>query len=726
VNTHSRAAIVVVALLMAASLVFAQSGRPHRIEITRKPERGRIVRSGVEPRVRTTSAGVVDWMGQVKATTLSGGRMAMTVYGHDLTFHGGSYDLRGTPSLAIVAQTIRISGRVTFDLSAKDSGDSGGNVMILAESLQCASGAQLTVTSNGGNSSSPGVQGSDGGTVTIAADVVPKSEAKPAVPRPSRPPSPPVWSAQQRGEPKATRQSFECIAFSSTGGRGTGKRVTFTDRGGTRRQRYDPPEPGQPGNMRRLPSRAAAAAGADDLKLALSRWSLARLQRLRSDILDADAKDDNATLVHLFLRYAALTPPVDLHPKVRSEYDGLRAELNRYRGEALLPLDERKIQVTPTGGLARTLSVFTEGASLRQTLGPTHMLASPIDVDGRSVLGILAYDPARPDEIVVEVALELTVDPWLEALAAAKLRADDGDVSGMFSGWTLKARAVDDIGLKDSRITVVSGGRMRVRLVLDARTAAPLFWNLFSGVGIPLVYDWEYRGNSQTLTTGYLEGPTLSFARRATHTLRVEQGKVRNVGQVAAVVEYVGLNKSEFVALPRAVRIEPGQSVELKDVGVATPGPAAWIPPHAVVTASDPRDVERAFHVVNAQPFVEHVTVTNLLAAHDAGSGGALQYVEVFVALGGRKSAGSAGSQAGPFRLSAAHTTGSEIQLPFLRRGNQAESIIVWGAARYENGGCQTIAETTFDSSTVKITASMLVKNRPPQPGTSTPSPCGN
>jgi hypothetical protein len=65
------------------------------------------------------------------------------------------------------------------------------------------------------------------------------------------------------------------------------------------------------------------------------------------------------------------------------------------------------------------------------------------------------------------------------------------------------------------------------------------------------------------------------------------------------------------------------------------------------------------------------------------------------------------------------------MRLPFLRPGKNAEQLTVWGSAYYENGGCQTIADTTFESWIVKITPSMLVKNRPPVSGAAAPIPCG-
>ena len=479
--------------------------------------------------------GVVDWMGQSEAaSTLRGGRAPVTILADDVTFKGGTYVLRGTPRLTIVARTLQITGRVTFDLSAKDPGDSGGAVSILAGAVRCAPGARLTITSNGGNSTSPGVPGTNGGTLTIAADrfengsqaaAAPAPAARRYAAQPSPAAGPLAWNAQRRGEPSTTQQNVECIAFSSTGGRGTGRTVTFTDRGGHRRTRHDPPKPGRPGGFERLESRAAAVAKHEDLRLPLSQWSLATLQRLRAAILDADAAEDYSALVQLFARYASLTPAADLHPKVRADYDNLRAELNRYRGDVLLPLFARPIDVAPAGGLTQPIWVFTESSPFRHTLGPTHMLASPIEVDGRTVLGALEYDPSRPDELNVEVELELSLDPWLAALAAAKLREGGTDATGMFSGWTLKARPIEEIGVKDSRVTIVPGGRrLRVRLVLEGQKAATLFWNLFSGVGIPLTYDWEYRGSNQTVTAGTWTGPTLSFARRvAAHRTRRER-----------------------------------------------------------------------------------------------------------------------------------------------------------------------------------------------------------
>lgn len=725
------AALLMVALI--ATTAAAQTHSRHRIEITRRPRTGARPASPV-PRAPAASPGVIDWMGQQKAAPTLEARGAMTILADDLTLAGGAFALGGTSRLWLAARTLRITGRVTIDVSSRTAGEPGGMFTLLAEAVRCAPGGVLTITSNGGSSSSPGVAGTDGGTLTVAVDSIgPDGEAAApraaaqgprAAARPLPPAQSPMWTAQGRGDPSTNRQSVECISFSSTGGRGIGKAVQFIDRAGRRRTRFEPPTPGRPGTIVRVANRAAAASQQDDARLALSRWTVAALQRLRGRILDADAAEDYATLVQLFVRYAAFAPPADLHPRMREEYDELRAELNKYRGEVLLPVFARPIEVTPPAGVAQRLHVFTESSPFRQTLAPTHLLASGIDFEGRKVLGLLEYDPNRPDEITIEVELELTVDPWLAALAAAHLRAEGEAVEGMFSGWTLKARPIEEIGVKESRVTALPGGRrMRVRLVLEGQKAGTMFWNLFSGTGIPLTYDWEFRGGSnQPVTNGTWSGPTLSFARRAAHTLRVEGGRVRNDGPAPVLIEYVALGETKFVGLARAVRIEAGHAVDLKELGVAVDGSTVWIPPQAVITTLDPREIERAFYVVNGQQFIQHVTLTNLLPAYDSPSGGALHYVEVFVAIGAGAQA-DATKRAGPFRLSAAQTTGSEIRLPFLRPGKGSERITVWGAAHYDNGGCQTIVATTFESGVATVTPSMLARNQP-QPGTTGPGPC--
>jgi hypothetical protein len=523
-----------------------------------------------------------------------------------------------------------------------------------------------------------------------------------------------MWTAQQRGEPKTTRQNVECIVFSSTGGRGMGKTTTFTDRGGRRRREFQPPRPGNPARLVRFASRAAAAQQ-DDLRLAISEWSLASVEHFRGAILDADTAGDDVALVRAFEAYATFMPPAQVHPRVRGAYDAVRFELNKYRSEALPPAVARSIKVAPPGTVAQDVYVFTESSPFRQTLAPTHMLAAGVERDGRTVLGVLEYDPSKPEELSLEVELELVLDPWLAALAAAQLSSEGGKSEGVFSGWTLTAKPIEEVGVKESRVTILPGGqRMRARLVLDGQRSASVFWKLFSSAGIPLDYEWEYRSDkSQAVTAGKLSGPALSLARQTSHTLRIQDGKVRNVGRAPAIIEYIGLNKTQFEALPRAVQIGPGQAVAITDLGVSATGATLWIPEPAVVTAFDPLDLQRAFYVVNGQQFIEHVMLTNLLPAHDAASGGALQYAELFVALGSRRPDDASGTRAGPYRLSAAHTAGSEIRLPFLRPGKGAETLTVWGTAHYENGGCQTIVTTTFDSWIVKVTPSMLAKNRP-------------
>ena len=97
------------------------------------------------------------------------------------------------------------------------------------------------------------------------------------------------------------------------------------------------------------------------------------------------------------------------------------------------------------------------------------------------------------------------------------------------------------------------------------------------------------------------------------------------------------------------------------------------------MTVLDPFELEYSFHVINGQGIIEHLTVTNLLPTIDDALGGALEYVEVFVSIGGGAEGDTSDVRAGPYRLSAAHTNGSEIRLPFLRQGNQ-QRVTISGA----------------------------------------------
>lgn len=741
----------------------AHSPAPHRIELVTRPKRpptapsrGPQIRAAVLP-------GLYDWLGEQKIATALTARagVPVTVLADDVTFRDVVYALRGARHLVVVARTLHVEGRGSVDISAEPNA-AGGNVTILAARLRCAPGAALRVTSNGGNSTTPGGIGMAGGSLVFAVDEIERSSApqpmaaaipraqspapRPASPstrrRPQTPPPPPAprppvspWSTTPRTplpQPSTTKpvppptsiaEAIDCVTFASTGGRGLAKHTTYTEPGGRQRVRVDPPRHGEPGRVTRFPSRDAAAKTNDDVRAALSHWTVAALRQMQLAILDADATENYVTLGRLFSRYRTFETPTSVHPKYQGEYASLRAELNRYREDVLPPAFPRELCVT-SGGLSQCVHVFTESSPIRQTIAPTHMLSTSLEMNGRSVLGVVQFDRARPEDLTLDTELELTVDPWLQALAMAQAKAEGESLDGMFSGWMVKARPIEEMGIKESQVTVMPGGRrMRVRLVLDGQKAAMVFWKLFSASGIPLTFDWEYRApKGRSVSSGTWVGPALSLARRTSHTLRVEQGQVKNVGVSPQSIEYVGLDRATFAVLSRAVRIDPGQAVAVDKLGIPAPAPALWIPPQAVVAALDPLDVERTFYVVNGAQFIEQVALTNLLPAHDAESGGALQYVELYLALGVQGPGERDGMQAGPYRLSAAHTTGSEIRLPFLRPGKGAERVLVWGAAFYANG-CQTIAPTTFDSWIVKITPSMLVKNRAAAVGV-TQSPC--
>lgn len=353
------------------------------------------------------------------------------------------------------------------------------------------------------------------------------------------------------------------------------------------------------------------------------------------------------------------------------------------------------------GGLPLPVDLYTEGRELRTRVAPTSALVRSRVLGGRRVLGLLELDPDQPDTVRMEFEVELTVDPWLEALLTEALVAEGDDYAGMFSNWILEGRELSDLGIRDSEVRV-SGTSVQVSLTVDVARASLMMAKLASSAGLPLSFDWQYRDDLNQ--RGVWHGPALSLQRRADPGVRVDhEGRATNRSDVALTIEYVQIGDA-FHSVRQTV--QPGQTVAVLPTG-ADPVQAT-IPAEAVAySGMDPFRFEQDFHIVNGQELVEQITVANMLG-FDPERGGALDYVEIRLTYRVREGEASDEASAGPYRLSARGTKGSEMTVSFLKPQRALRQIRISGTAYYENESSQKLTTTAFSDLTIKITEEML------------------
>src|ERR1700730_567690 len=94
-------------------------------------------------------------------------------------------------------------------------------------------------------------------------------------------------------------------------------------------------------------------------------------------------------------------------------------------GEASLP--SKMLTVTPAGN-PRPVLLLYEGLTSVASIAPTDVLirSSPVSP---GQIGLIRFNPARPDEVGLSFVAELTVDPWVLASAARAL-SDVGESTG--------------------------------------------------------------------------------------------------------------------------------------------------------------------------------------------------------------------------------------------------------------------------------------------------------
>ena len=235
------------------------------------------------------------------------------VLARDLLLSGRQYSL-DTPLLVMMAESLRIRGKSTIDVSARAAGKPAGAVMLLARRIMCDAGGSLRIISNGA-----GPQGDPAGGA--GGDSPSRRRPAAAAPRAS-----PTW-------PRA----------------GPGSR-TVRDHRGPKVVEYKRSVPGgPPGKARRSPT-----SGGRSKRMRLrgkprrsGSSSDSRASRSRSTMPVGPGRRSAAEALPR-VRGLDLSPDM-VEPTMRKDYQDMLEDLNQYRETAVAPLFVEELTVQPAG-----------------------------------------------------------------------------------------------------------------------------------------------------------------------------------------------------------------------------------------------------------------------------------------------------------------------------------------------------------------------------------------
>ena len=305
------------------------------------------------------------------------------------------------------------------------------------------------------------------------------------------------------------------------------------------------------------------------------------------------------------------------------------------------------------------------------------------------------------------VDADLSLDPKLKAAIDSHLLRSGRSLDGLFTDWEPKPREPRLAGLTKIEAHVF-GAALQLELTLDMRRGDAL-WRLAGDVGLPLEFDWVYKGDP-SIKSQHPITLTLSLAHRARHELSIADGKLTNAGRRTTTVAYVQVGPSRFVRPRRsdALALRPGESAPLSefDLPVGTNPAQVSVPPEAVRVEVGPDP----FEDFQRDPgLLETVAVRNLLPPHDEARNTDLRYVEVRVVQIVGEGGDAVESSAGPFRLAPRGADGAEVAVPFLKPGIKPRKYRLEAAAFYQGGGSKDdLKAITIEGTSVEITDKSL------------------
>jgi hypothetical protein len=436
-----------------------------------------------------------------------------------------------------------------------------------------------------------------------------------------------------------------------------------------------------------------------DYRQELSEWKLQMLEYLQYKIHDARRRSSYSEITDLVRKYQSL-PDWPTSERFRPALSSLLSQVESVVNS--MKVLSWQLQVPGGMGSVRTLMLFREAPNWQTQIAPTDMLLRTRDKNGRSVVGIIRKDSSSPDRVQILLEADLVASP--AAIAQAIDNTPEG-VSGMFNDWELVSPKIAALGLQSYSAQVV-GRVVQIQLTLDAETGTVALWQLGQEPGVPISF--EYACNKDPGTKGELP-LFISLVKRSKTDVSIVGDQLTNNGKTEVALQYVLVNNS-VVNLNPAVIVPPKTTVKLvlPDLQAATASNVSIsLPSDGILyTGRDPFSLAD-FDTADTASLIQQVSVENLLPAFDERLGMGLDYVEVTIiyVLGAQRQQ----AIAGPYRLSARGTDGSNIVVPFIKSGTSGYSFKIRGTAFYDKGRSSVKFESNpTDDPDIKIDPTVL------------------
>jgi len=414
---------------------------------------------------------------------------------------------------------------------------------------------------------------------------------------------------------------------------------------------------------------------------ALSLWTVMALEHAVNIIQTAALADDRETELAQFQKVPIIASQGFAVANAHAErYAHAANLLSQLRTQLLPPVYRGSITVQPSVGIPTVLTRFVENGSLQSWIAPTEALVSAREIGGKHVLGFVQRDSQANDRIRLVFDADLGLDPALSVLVSKQLEQTGQTVAGMFSNWKLTAPNLSAEGIDNFEVKVLNN-TLQISLTLDAAEGNVALWRLGTGLGLPLTLQYECTAN--TSIKGSLSLP-LSLARRSRPDIEVSNGSVANTGRTAVTIDYFMLGDSPVSIQPltipadnKPVKLPLPDGTDLSKTALKVPAQAVWY------SGRDPFSLQD-FDTTQSGGLIQTIQVQNLLPALNAKLNLPLDYVQVSVIYTVGEGDQAVEAKAGPYRLSAAGSDDSEVNVPFLRPSTGKYSFRVEGIAFYD------------------------------------------
>lgn len=375
------------------------------------------------------------------------------------------------------------------------------------------------------------------------------------------------------------------------------------------------------------------------------------------------------------------------------EWRDLSDQFRKLRNQVVPPLWVEPVTIAGELSLERQVSIFFEGNRSTARLGPTDLLVRRQDYRGESVLGLLNFDPSRPERMELSnITIDLTVDPRARLAAEKQLADRNLELDGQFTDWRLTVEAPDLPGIRkveaDGR-----GNELVISLELDTGANGIQALQRLAGTGLPLTLNWQSVDHPDI--KGVIGPLNLSFGRQNQTDLYWDGETVVNRGTLPQKLDFYKDRDGDIRVIDPALVVAGQASEPIRG------GRDGEIPPHAVTTIISPTEIPQLFGQLDADGLLESIQIVNLLGSDPVL--GPLEYVELEISYDG----GNGIQRSDQIRLSSRGTSGSEKVITFFE-GPSTARISAKGFALFEDGSREDLTIPPSSDTVLSVTSDLM------------------